>query len=117
MQVSAVGCCCLGRCLFRPDIALRGQGYTRGDSAGARSEQVVHSTPVLRSGEKDSNIRDRVEHGDQETGVRHPSETAPEGTSGGRQGERDADDVVQPGRSRGKSCRSAYIIVRIDYGY
>ena len=80
----------------------------REGSAGARSEQLDRSTPVLRSDERDSNVRDRGEYEDRGPGVQQPSETSAERTSGGDQDDGDTHDLVQSGKSRGKSRCSVY---------
>ena len=115
MGVSVIGYCCWGRCLMPLPIELQERGHTGGDCAGTRSEQLDYNTPVLRSDEGGSNARDREEHEDQgPPGVQQPSETAPEPASGGDQGVGDADDPVQPGKPRGVSRCSSYIIVYIN---
>ena len=59
-------------------------------SAEAQSEQLGRNTPEFRSVERDSDWREQEVQG---KGVQQPSETAPG----------DADDLIQSGRSRGKS--------------
>ena len=100
--------------LFPLPIAPQGRGHTRGGSVGARSEQLDHSTPALRSDERDSNPRNRGEHEDRGPGVQQPSGSAVEPTSDGGQDDGDADDVVQSGKSTGKSRCSGCAIVHID---
>jgi len=82
-----------------------------GGSAEAQNEQLGHNTPDLHSAVRDSN---RKEHEDRAQGVQQPSESAPERTFGGGQDDEDADDLVQSGRSRGKSWSSGNTLVRID---
>ena len=113
-QVSSVRYCYWCRFSFPVSIALQEQGRIRGGSARARSEQVDRSTPVLRSNEKDSSIRDQGEHEDRGTGVQQPSETGVERTSGGGQDSGDTHDLVQSGESKRKSRCSSYTTVRID---
>ena len=47
-------------------------------------------------------------------GVQQPPEATPECTLGGGQDGGDVDDLVQPGRSRGKCWYSGNTLVRID---
>jgi len=103
MQVSAVGYCFWGKCLFPLPIALQGRERTCGGSAGARSEKLDRDTPILHSDQRDSNIRDPGEHQDREPGVQQPLESAAERVSDGGQDVGDAHDPVQSGKSRGES--------------
>ena len=103
MQVSAVGYCFWGQCLSSLPIALQGRERTCGGSAGARSEKLDRNTPVLRSDQRDSNIRYPGERENREPGVQQPSESAAERVSDGGQDVGDARDPVQSGKSRGES--------------
>ena len=86
-------------------------------SEGTRSDEFGRSTSDLRSDEKDSNIRNRGKHEDQGLGVRQPSETAAERTSGGGQDDGDSHGLVQSERSKGKSRYSGCTIIQIDRYY
>ena len=88
-------------------------GDTREGSAGAQSEQLGRSDPVLPSDEWDSNTRDQREHEDRGPGIQQPSETAAEHTSGG---DANGSDLAKPGKSRGKS-RCSGTIVHTDRCY
>ena len=107
-QVSEVDRSYWGRFLFPAPIAPQGRGHTRG-SAGAQSEQPDPITPVLRSDETDSNVRDR--------GVQQPLETTAERTSGGGQDDEHGHDPIQSGRSKGESQCSGCTMVYIDRYY
>jgi len=87
------GCSCLDRRLFPFPIALQGRGQAHGGSAEAQNEQLDHNTPKLHSAERDSEIRDQTGHEDQGPG----------------------DNLVQSGKSRGKSRCLCYIIIHIDH--
>ena len=116
-QVSACGCCYWSRCSSPVPIALQERGYTRGGSAGARSERLNRSNPDLHSSERDSGIHDWGEHEDRGPGVQQPSETAAGRTSGGGQDVGDAHDVVQSGKSTSKPRCSGNTVVHIDRCY
>ena len=106
-QVSVVDCCCWERCSSPAPIAPQGRGHTRG-SAG---------TPVLRSDERDPNVRDLGEQEDGGLGVQQPSESVAERTSGGGQDDGNGHEPAQSGRSKGKSQYSGCTIVHIDRYY
>ena len=84
-------------------------------SEGTQSEEFGRGTSDLRSDEGDSNICNRGEQEDQESGVQQPLETAAEHTSGGGQDDGHDHDSVQSGRSKGKSQYSDYTIGHVDH--
>ena len=77
-------------------LALPAQEHSNGGSAETRNEQLGRD---LRSAERNPNLGEREDQG---PGVQQPSETAPGRASGGQDGE-GVRNLVQPGRSRGKS--------------
>lgn len=115
MQVSAVGCGYWGGHLSLVLIAPQGRGHIDAGSAPPRSEQRGCNTPDPPSAGKDSKILNWRGHEDRGPGVRQPSKTASERTLSGGQDGGDADDLVQSGRSRGKSRCSGYTMVRVDH--
>ena len=60
-------------------------------------------------------ILNRKEHEGRGPGVRQHSEATSERTFGDGQDHGDSDDVVRPGRSKGKSLCSAYNMVCTDH--
>ena len=82
-------------------------------SAEARSEQLGCSPPDLHSTENSRIHNQEYEgHG---LGVQQPSETTPQRTFGGGQDGRIADDLVQSGKSKGKSRCCSYAAIRTDH--
>jgi len=105
----------LGPTFIPVPTVLQGQGHTHGSSVDSRSEQLGRNVPDHHSAERGSQIRSQRKHEDQGPGVQQSSETGPERTFDGGQDGGDTHDLVQSGRSRGKSRCSGYAKVRIDH--